>query len=82
MMTHSARWDVARNGDCGTAFCCGSRWGKSGLQIQDGLPVAADLVYEGIANQRRGGADTMTKILFQYYARREPITIEGDWDGG
>lgn len=50
--------------------------GKSGLQIQDGLPVAADLVYEGIANQRRGGADTMTKILFQYYARREPITIE------
>ena len=50
--------------------------GERGLQIQDGLPVAADLVYEGIANQRRGGADTMTKILFQYYARREPITVE------
>ena len=45
--------------------------------MKDGLPVAADLAYEGIANQRRGsGADSMTKILFQYYARREPITIE------
>ena len=44
--------------------------------MKDGLPVAADLLYEGIANQRRGsGADSMTKILFQYYARREPITI-------
>ena len=45
--------------------------------MKDGLPVAADLAYEGIANQRRGsGADSMTKVLFQYYARREPITIE------
>jgi snurportin-1 len=51
--------------------------GDTGLTIQDGLPIAADLLYEGIANQRRGsGADSVTKILFQYYARREPITIE------
>ena len=51
--------------------------GDKGLVIKDGLPVAADLSYEGIANQRRGGgADSMTKILFQYYARREPITID------
>ena len=49
---------------------------RGGGGLKDGLPVAADLVYEGIANQRRGGADTMTKILFQYYARREPITVE------
>ena len=52
--------------------------GDAGLTLRDGLPVAADLVYQGIANQRRGaGADSMTKIVFQYYARREPITMVG-----
>ena len=51
--------------------------GPGGLTLRDGLPVAADLMYQGLANQRRGaGADSLTKILFQYYARREPITIE------
>ena len=51
--------------------------GDSGLTIKDGLPVAADLIYEGIANQRRGGgADSLTKILFQYNARRDPLTIQ------
>ena len=44
---------------------------------EDGGVLGADLVYEGLANQRRGhGADTMTKVLFQYNARRNPITVE------
>ena len=44
---------------------------------EDGGVLGADLVYEGLANQRRGhGADAVTKILFQYNARRNPITVE------
>ena len=51
--------------------------GDGGFDIRDGVIVAADLMYEGLANQRRGyGADSATKILFQYYARREPITVK------
>ena len=52
-------------GDGGVAFA------------EDGAVLGADLVYEGLANQRRGhGADAVTKILFQYNARRNPITVE------
>lgn len=51
--------------------------GDGGFDVRDGVIVAADLMYEGLANQRRGyGADSATKILFQYYARREPITAK------
>ena len=52
--------------------------GDGGLAFsEDGGVLGADLVYEGLANQKRGhGADAMTKILFQYNARRNPITVE------
>ena len=50
--------------------------GDAGMQIVDGRPVSADIKYIGAANQRRGGADSFTKILFQYQARRAPLTFE------
>jgi snurportin-1 len=46
---------------------------KSGQEVH---PIGADLKFIGIANQRRGRADTLSKILFQMMARREPITID------
>lgn len=46
------------------------------MQVVDGQPVAADLRFEGASNQRRGRADACSKILFQYLARRQPITID------
>ena len=49
--------------------------GEGGLTIHEGALQSADLHYEGVANQRRGGADSLTKIIFQYNARREPITF-------
>lgn len=45
-------------------------------QVADGHPVGADLQYEGGAHSRRGRADTISKILFQYLARREPLTLQ------
>lgn len=45
------------------------------LQVADGHPVGADLRYES-AHSRRGRADTISKILFQYLARREPLTLQ------
>ena len=51
--------------------------GDGGLAIRDGAPVGGDLVYEGLARRRGGrGADAATKIVFQYNARRDPMTIE------
>eukprot|EP00891_Asterochloris_glomerata_P005970 jgi/Astpho2/5970/fgenesh1_pm.00080_%23_39_t len=50
--------------------------GARGIQLVDGEPTGADLKYEGLANQRRGRADVISKILFQYMARRSPITVE------
>ncbi|EEH56954.1 mRNA_cap_enzyme [Micromonas pusilla CCMP1545] len=52
--------------------------GEGGIVVDESGAIArVDLVYEGLANQRRAsGADATTKILFQYYARREPITID------
>jgi snurportin-1 len=38
--------------------------------------VGADLRYEGSAHTRRGRADIISKILFQYLARREPLTLQ------
>lgn len=40
------------------------------------LQAGADLHYDGPANQRRGRADTLSKILFQLLARTQPITLE------
>jgi snurportin-1 len=62
--------------------------GAGGIQFSSGInidsttsdgyiqPVAADLKFVGVANQRRGRADTLSKILFQMMARTQPITIE------
>ncbi len=51
--------------------------GAGGGHVQeDVVPVGADLKFVGVANQRRGRADTLSKILFQMMARRQPITIE------
>ena len=51
--------------------------GPSGVTFMEGSPVGADLKYVGVANQRRGRADALSKILFQMLARTKPITIEG-----
>ncbi|KAL4524404.1 hypothetical protein Ndes2437B_g05176 [Nannochloris sp. 'desiccata'] len=45
-------------------------------QQQEMHPVGADLKFIGVANQRRGRADTLSKILFQMMARRQPIRID------
>ena len=49
---------------------------QSLLQVADGHPVGADLRYEGSAHTRRGRADIISKILFQYLVRREPLTLQ------
>ncbi|KAF8073242.1 hypothetical protein HT031_000903 [Scenedesmus sp. PABB004] len=41
----------------------------------DGSPAGADLSYEGPANQRRGRADLISKILFQAQARLAPLRL-------
>lgn len=38
--------------------------------------VGADLTFAGPANQRRGRADSISKIVFQYLTRTQPITLE------
>ncbi len=40
------------------------------------LQVGADLHFAGPANQRRGRADSASKILFQHAARTQPITLQ------
>lgn len=50
--------------------------GSGGVTFVDGAPMGADLRYVGVANQRRGRADALSKILFQMLARTKPITIE------
>jgi len=47
-----------------------------GIQFVDGQPVGADLHFEGASNPRRGRVDSSSKILFQYQARREPLTCD------
>jgi len=42
---------------------------------KDGSPTGADLAYEGPANQRRGRADLLSKIVFQWQARKDPMTL-------
>lgn len=49
--------------------------------------VGADLRFAGPANQRRGRADSISKILFQHAARTQPIALAqlqvqlGGWPG-
>eukprot|EP00887_Chlorella_sp_A99_P000428 scaffold17.g428.t1 len=50
--------------------------GPGGFQFRDGQPVGADLHFLGPANQRRGRADSLSKIVFQHLARTAPITLD------
>lgn len=36
--------------------------GSGGIQVQGGQPTGADLQYSGLANQRRGRADSCSKV--------------------
>ncbi|GLC63873.1 hypothetical protein PLESTF_000092700 [Pleodorina starrii] len=47
---------------------------QGGIIFHEGRPAGADLHYEGPANQRRGRADSFSKIFFQRLARTAPIT--------
>jgi hypothetical protein len=50
--------------------------GDQGISIMDGKPMVADIHFQGLASKNRaGGADSCTKILFQYAARHSPLTI-------
>lgn len=42
----------------------------------DGRPTGADLHFEGAVRDKRRSADFLTKVLFQYNARRSPVTLE------
>ncbi|KAL2634022.1 hypothetical protein R1flu_005501 [Riccia fluitans] len=48
--------------------------GEQGLRIVDGRPVVADIHFQGVAGRIKT-ADTCNKILYQYAARRDPLTI-------
>ncbi|GIL48596.1 hypothetical protein Vafri_5078 [Volvox africanus] len=48
---------------------------QGGIIFHEGRPAGADLHYEGPANQRRGRADSFSKVLFQRLARTAPITV-------
>lgn len=51
--------------------------GDGGLSFVGGRPVGADLKYEGPANQRRGRADALSKVLFQSMVRvKEAPSLE------
>lgn len=47
-----------------------------GLRIVDGKLDIADIHYVGKANRARAFADSYSKVLFQYTARRSPLKIE------
>ena len=49
--------------------------GPGGVTFRGGQAVGADLRYEGPANQRRGRADSLSKILFQHLCRTAPIGL-------
>lgn len=51
-----------------------------GIKMDNSRPVLADLQFEGFANQRRGRADSISKILFQYNARRGLINFNKLFD--
>ena len=54
---------------------------EGGIVLQGGAPAGADLRLEGVGNQRRGRADTWSKVLFQYMARNEPLGIDAVMGG-
>ncbi|KAF3787128.1 hypothetical protein EJ110_NYTH23695 [Nymphaea thermarum] len=50
--------------------------GDGGLDVIDGDIKKADIHFVGKANRVRAFADTCSKILFQYMARRSPLRID------
>jgi len=48
---------------------------EGGITLVDGAPAGADLKLEGVGNQKRGRADSWSKIVFQHLARTRPLTI-------
>ncbi|GAX78844.1 hypothetical protein CEUSTIGMA_g6282.t1 [Chlamydomonas eustigma] len=49
--------------------------GEGGFTFHEGHPCGADLKYIGPGNQRRGRADQLSKVLFQYRVRTNPVTF-------
>lgn len=49
---------------------------KHSKSAQVCVQVGADLHFEGPANQRRGRADSLSKIMFQHQARTCPTTLQ------
>lgn len=47
-----------------------------GISIVDGNVKEADLHFKEVANQKKGRADSINKILFQYFARLGRITFD------
>ncbi|CAD7696610.1 unnamed protein product [Ostreobium quekettii] len=47
---------------------------EQGIRTEYGQPLSADLRFEEFANQRRGHADTVGKVLFQHNARKGLIS--------
>jgi snurportin-1 len=69
--------EAARAGGARAGRLLRFRLGPGGVVAgPDGAPVGADLEYEGAANQRRGRADPLSRILFQRAAREAPIALE------
>uniref|UniRef100_A0A9I9DZW0 Snurportin-1 n=1 Tax=Cucumis melo TaxID=3656 RepID=A0A9I9DZW0_CUCME len=50
--------------------------GDGGLTIVDGKIQGADLQYNGKVNRARAFADSYSKVMFQYAARRSPLKID------
>eukprot|EP00198_Chlamydomonas_reinhardtii_P012130 XP_001701467.1 predicted protein [Chlamydomonas reinhardtii] len=48
---------------------------QGGITFHEGRPCGADLHFEGTVPQRRGRADSFSKIMFQRLARTAPLSI-------
>ncbi|KAG2441934.1 hypothetical protein HXX76_003539 [Chlamydomonas incerta] len=48
---------------------------QGGITLHEGRPCGADLHFEGTVPQRRGRADSFSKIMFQRLARTAPVSI-------
>ncbi|KAG2451618.1 hypothetical protein HYH02_003399 [Chlamydomonas schloesseri] len=48
---------------------------QGGITFHEGRPCGADLHFEGTVPQRRGRADSFSKIMFQRLARTAPVSI-------
>mmetsp|Transcript_4173 Transcript_4173/g.15001 ORF Transcript_4173/g.15001 Transcript_4173/m.15001 type:complete len:128 (+) Transcript_4173:1394-1777(+) len=48
--------------------------GEGGVDLDNGTIKGAHLIFQGVARRRQ--ADSLSKILFQYTARKEPLSID------